>query len=806
MPPGVSTPAFAQDATDAGAPISKARQAAEDAWSQLTAQPAFDTARAESFLASHAQANAGWAARAVHEASVAAAQEEAARRAAYPRIGTIRTIGGPSFVRPEMLSAGLTFDSMLSYLRSIDNSDRTIARIDAEMLGLAKTASMLNRAPSYGGPASLPPGGAVPPGPGGFSGVPLSPMLTPAAPIAVGTPLGGGGGGRGRGGGGDGGGGGVGGGGGGGMFVPFAGRFGFGGTSRLLTGAVGAEIAAKALEEIVLAPQVIGSLESGALSSAQPYIDLTMGAYGYGRAGGFSGERALRGVFPGGYQVPDWMSALGLGPTESMGLLRRFGVAPRSEEDFTGLQRSLGTLRLLPGTVGVEGETLGSMRQAARYGLVQPTESSTRNYGMQLSEVLENAVARGMDRATILHSIDASIAMAARVGGIGVSAPGLQDFMFRFANLPGGRTGEAGLQAMAGLEASTQKIGRVPLQTMMAVQAASGIKSEADLSRLLGPDAFAKATSTPEGRAAVENLMQSNRRGDSYAAARWLGVLMEGNPQAQYGVFSQSQFFRGLPSEMVPLAMSAATGMPPMQVLAAQQNPKGLITRHGTVSTGIDDDLFRYDSSKGMDFYKSGLLRMGVRRDLVNQVITQAAMHKLNPLLLGGVMMQESSGGINPAVLPGGSMAGNVMQITPDPKLPAPPMDETASIAAGAAHLESDIRKSDGSFSGVLRGYNGPGMKMGYARNVMTYMELGGQGDNIPTDMLSTSASIQQAMMAASATSFHEMNTIVPTVNGGLKDLTAAAHEAAKAIRDMVRAKDRLDPMTRMYLYGTNPF
>ena len=276
----------------------------------------------------------------------------------------------------------------------------------------------------------------------------------------------GGGGGGGPGGGGGGGGGGYGGGGGGGPAAGFhqlAGLVGLGASARLATRAGGWALAVDAAYELATLPQNIGGLERRMLGSAQPYINLTNQSYGLGRAigvgkgagtePGTETDNDIRSrFFPGKYATPDWMRAAGIGPQQGLDLVRNFGVAPQTGADVEGLSRGLAMSRFLPGLSGLDtGDVTGTIGRAGRYGLVQPTEAGVRGYANQLSDTLETAVSRGMDRTSILHSIDASLSLAVQTGGLGIGTTGLQDFMMRFSNIPGGRTGEAAVSAQAGL-------------------------------------------------------------------------------------------------------------------------------------------------------------------------------------------------------------------------------------------------------------------------------------------------------------------------------------------------------------------
>ena len=486
----------------------------------------------------------------------------------------------------------------------------------------------------------------------------------------------------------------------------------------------------------------------------------------------------------------------GLGPTEANRMAGQFGILPFSSTDREGLTQSLASLDYLPGTSGVGDEARSSARQAARYGAIEPTAGGVSGYGMQLSQVMENAVARGMDRASVLHSIDASVAMAARSGAAGVDAAGLQGFLMRFSNLPGGKTGEIGLQAMGGLQAATDTIGQNPMRTMMAVQAAHGIKNEQDLQKFLGPEAFAKTSATPEGKALIQNFLKANAAGDSVFSAGYLQDLTAGNPAAQAKMFTQSQFYRGLSDYMVPKVAGRLTNLGTLPYLSYSMNPGSLSPgpqSEQQAGTATNASL-QYDRNKSVDSYKQGLLRMGVRPDLVDVTIQSARMAGVDPLLVGGVMMQESTGGKNKA-------AGvNVMQIDPSSGMPIP-KSEAESIAEGAMHLRKDMAHGE-NLHDTLRNYNGPAMDRvnpNYVTNVQGWMTAGGANGNIPTDMLNRKAEAGQASMEGSSITFSELNIIIPAVNKNLEGLAAAAGRATAALSRLGNMNTQVLPMPSPY-------
>lgn len=684
-----------------------------------------------------------------------------------------------------------------------------------------------------GSPIGVAPGGPPPPPPGWMyrGGGPFG----PPGP----GPGGGGGGPGGGGGGGPGGGGGGGPGGGGrawvvpvprGPLTTFGNRLAMGGLA-----ALGIEEALHVAEFVATLPQHIGSMEASALASATPYINLNRRSMGAARAMGASaytvgggGYDIMRSFFPGGYQTPDWMAAQGLGPESAERLARGFGVLPTDPTEYSrGIPEALARMQFSPGLSNLD--VSASVGQAARYGIAKPTGTSISAYGQDLNFILENAVARGMDRATILRSIDESVAMSARSGAAGVGVNGNADFLMRFSNLPGGRTGEVGLQAMSGLQGATDMIGKDPLRTMMAANMVTKINSPSDLQGLLGAEGYNAVTSTPEGKEAMRLFFLSKQKGDYYTASGWLQQMIAGNAGAQEKVFSQSEFYKGIPEQARPLVAGAVQGRPGMGVLSTSINPQGLPGTNGgqpmldpggaemggsTFFTGAFGKIRSTLQMFGVDGevldpaaaqiqkgeYASGLRRMGIREDLIPTVIREAANQNVNPLFLGGIMMHESRGGSHQGAIVGGaggiwqrrgevpSLSDvNVMQITPDARMGPQPTTAEESIRQGAIVARNALIKSHQNMRGAFDVYalgTAPGVHVSERdwSIVNSAMVAGGASGNVNGDTYSTPSSVEQAGMAGSATSFHELNAIIPGVNTGLANLTSAANRAAAAL------------------------
>lgn len=567
--------------------------------------------------------------------------------------------------------------------------------------------------------------------------------------------------------------------------IPFIGGLGFNAAAALAIGGFDAGLAGQLIGDVALAPQKIGNMMAAAIGSSQPAYDLLQFSTGFSRAVGLRGN-PLEGQMYGPFHAPGWMQALGLGPTQAMGLAQRFGILGAGTGAEQGIMQALGGLPYMTGLSGVGPQAQALVGTAARYGAISPTAGGIQAYGMQLSQLMEEAVAKGMDRAAVMQSINAGIAFVARQGALGIDAGQVGNFMMRFANLPGGRTGEAGLAAMQGLAGAMGTIGRDPLRTMMAATAAAHVTTPDALSKLLGPVVFGRVMSHPEGRAMVQDYFQAVHRGDSLAAALYLNALTTGDPAAQTRILSQSQFYGGLPSYWIPLAGGAVTGQGPSRFIANQMGRGGsaslraLEVNANLGSTVQQEVMMTYDPSVPDATYEKELLRMGVNKTYVPSLIAAAKKNGISPLLAGAIMMQESSGGWN------ASAHGNVMQFANKVNgvWTVQPMTPQASMDLGVKRLAHDVMRG-GTLQDVLQRYHGvlsPSQNAGYFAGVVSSMGVGGAFGNVPAGPMAAMADAQNAAMTASAASLHEMSAIVPKVNGALNSLTSAADRAAKAL------------------------
>lgn len=655
-------------------------------------------------------------------------------------------------------------------------------------------------------------GFAIPTPPGGWIRPP--PFLTRQGNQPVGGPPGGGG----FGGGGRGGFGGHGGG-----SMPFAGMVGLGSTSRMLTRGLGIGMAADVAEELVFLPQSFGSMESSAVSSSAPARNLRAQLYAIARASHGSGQD-LMNTFHTGVEPPAWMQRLGLSSPAAANLLSGFGIMQFGTNAKVDLVKGLAGTQFEPAFSGLDVNP--SIGRAARYGMVQPNAAGVQTFTQQMAPILETAVERGMDRASVLRSIDAAVSMSARGGGIGASVGGLGSFIMRYSDLPGGRTGEAGLNVAERLQAATGTVGQNSLRTLAFVNAAQGMKSEGSLRNFLDKSQsgyFEKFTANPVGRQLVNNYLDAQKAGNDYAAAMYLAQIVGGggvegvgaNPQAERDLLTNNPFVNQLPGYMRPLA-TGLTGLTPGQYIAGKNPP------------GSDLVTQAYDQLR-----RSGLNNAGAAATLANMTTESGGFNPYASNMSGGGrgahgLLQLRGSRLSAFVAKYGHMPDdpNVSpaQLTREAVEFYRAEQTTPGMDSGAFQSGKDLAGVGSAESGVdiLRNeYSRPGrVSQRYIDSQRAYarayeQQYGGRSvgapDANPTGMLApgepaidNSSNIPYAdlkgyatgmagAMAASLISLKEMNTAIPALSHGADQAGKALNDVAEAARRLNSQIDRLN-------------
>lgn len=543
----------------------------------------------------------------------------------------------------------------------------------------------------------------------------------------------------------------------------------------------------------------IAGLENKALSASRPYMNLRLGAFALGRAGGFSGQSLQDILYPGaGKPLPAWMRNLNVGPSGALGMLSNYGVAPTSAAHAQRLAQSLGYYEnVAPGFAGLApGSATGAGSQAAALGIVGAGETPSRYLGV-VGQVLERAVAQGMDRARILSSIQDSLAAIEKSGALGISGGGALDLFTRImaGGAPGARTGALQAQAIGGIEGTLQNIANVS-PAMMAVYSTfnkTPPTSPAALGKVLGlsPDQMREQMKNPSFAATANNIISDWKAGRAGPAAMLMGQLMKATPGAfanmavNYvkniaGVKGTGEQALALQSFGMPYAAGLSLLLPGGGTLGAGTSPRAYAAQMATAQ-GLGHGGFDANAD-----YEEELRRAGCPPGLISAFIAAGRKYDLDPVLLFSIAGHESS--MNPAATnrnKNGSTDYGLMQVNSGSTAlsakalmdPATNIMEGARILAGKRAAMSAKGQTD--IGAAIGAYN-PGAAAAERAGVLNkYGEAIGTG--VPRDVFGAAPSVEQQELAASSTRFQEFGAHLVDVNDGFARLTTTTESLIDA-------------------------
>lgn len=713
-------------------------------------------------------------------------------------------------------SANLGNDPILKMLTKMEEDEKTLIGIERHRLNLQQASIRPSFMPPGAGtpnPAFMPPGAISPSQFNAGStiykspiGPPVPPPTGPTVMTAFGpvnanslTAAGGGFGGGGGGGRGNTGAGGAAGGGGGGSFnvpgtptsLPHLMRTigsAFGSAAGAVIGGGGGAVIGRMIGDtmgsILAFPQEYQAFAGSALSASDPYFKLVTGTAAIGRASTdvSYGGNLLNSLFPGRYQQSPLLSSLGLTPNEGLSLLQNFGILP-GRDDPEGLISVLGGSKFLPGLSGLpEGMANQSAALAARLGAIQPTGEGVGAYQSQLGNLFETAIARGMDRASILRSINAAVSVAARNGAVGVSPINMGEFLMRFSGLPGGNTGETGARIAGGIDALASQFGSNPMRTMTVATFASQFTSTAKVQHYLdktAPGLFSQIMGDPGSREVLNDMVTAAKAGDTVTAGAYFLQLTAGNTAAQIPAYAPGYLINSQPGYRRPLIGGGLTGMNGPEFVHSQM--------HGSVS--VEGSTF--DQSKTGVYY-AALRRMGMSNELAVATIVAARKHGIDPIAFGAVANSETNFGKfdprNPFQAKGSS---GLVRSGADVTGPMMSADLGAEVFAYAQ------AKAHGDTMKTLQYYTGGPVSAQYFSSYESALGAA----SLPSGTLAGRAAAGQAITEGQSVSFAQMNVIIPAVNAGLAKLIDAAQTVARAFTEM----GNLSGMGGSYATGGSP-
>lgn len=332
--------------------------------------------------------------------------------------------------------------------------------------------------------------------------------------------------------------------------------------------------------------------------ASQRSWDFRSTLFSLGRAGGFDPHSLHTGLFPGGNIIPGfpglhspipplWMRQLGIGPEEAVNMLTAFGIPQQTGAGNIKVAQALGLGQILPGFSGMNPNapiTAARMAMGVGVGGGQPASVVLPSLLQAFSNNLQDAVAKGMDRARILSSMEASLEMIAKSNTTGIMFGPMSSLFSDLmkTNLPGGRTGQLATETIAGSLSTIGTIGKDPMRTMMmlTMMRKFGAKTPQGMAALLGPGIMGSLN--PEGQKIFNEAVQEMQAGRPMAAAMLIQPLLNTDAGARWRQLTQQAApMFGMPSPgMQQLFVQQQAGFPlTAQVGLSMKGKTGAIKR-----------------------------------------------------------------------------------------------------------------------------------------------------------------------------------------------------------------------------------
>ncbi len=582
-------------------------------------------------------------------------------------------------------------------------------------------------------------------------------------------------------------------------------------------------------------PQTANAVLNLLQSFGDPYRRFQRDSWAVARAGNFGGAEMERQFYGGaGSEIAPWMRAAGIGPQESLDVLRRYGFTPRSANEAGGITAALTSLNETRGFAGMGFDRVAEYARNARLygGEIDSGGSPLSGPGargnaqvnrvaatvQQMSEVLERAVASGLDRSTVLRSMEGSMEQAARAGASAIAPGSLQSFQSAFLNsgTPGGMSGISGADAQARIAAAGENpLSNAGGRNITLMQAARGATTEAGLISLLdrhsggnGRAIFDRINSTGAGQRQIAEYLEVARSGNSAMAAHSLGQLLTQNaPEVYTGLMNDPAAFgqravAGMPSYAGTLMGAGATGLTPSQIREWGSGRAANSTRAG-------------------DMREYFMRELGISREQAAHLVS--AMH--------------AESGLNPTIVrPGGRDFGiaqwvgrrrdNLIRMSQEWGMDYRSLEAQQRFVAWelqnpresgvSARLLERMRNNEGAGpahdyeSGGAAMFNTPGMRNFHSRayqgvmaaptsgggvggDMMTAVEgataadaaRGGRPDNIPRTSLNETADSLFRNMQMSATGMAEFGTAVQAASGVVRQFSSSIESVISIINNI---------------------
>lgn len=472
-----------------------------------------------------------------------------------------------------------------------------------------------------------------------------------------------------------------------------------------LTGLIGTVIRNPELAPFVaggalaFSPQIMASAFGGYYGASNPYRQLGAGAYGMARAGGFNGDQFLSNLTNNGsaqsIAMRAQLASVGLGSTDAMAMMQQYGIGSKSQAGFIGNATALGSMALDPNLGNVDQSQLIAFQRMVAGGGIQ--SGGITGVSNQLSDLLANATARGLDKSQMIQSMTNSLQVVAGSGGLGAntySAAGFTAASFSVDNMAA-RSGSSAAAWTAGATSEGNNVFGSQLSGAVFMRAAAGIRTSEDLARVIGGQAMLQlsASGNTAGQQQIANMLDPST--PLSIKAQLLGNMATNDPSAMYSINASAAGYFGGGNAAVQNSIIA--NLAHVDLGTAYNTGAGIANQSSSYLKGSDS------------YYATKLADMGIPKDKIATIVAAAKAAGVSPIMLAGQWKVETGKGWNGAnssagaqgpfqfmsatwKMKGVGMGGNVQNFS--------------DAAYGAARYDAKLL-SHQDIAGALAQYNG---------------------------------------------------------------------------------------------------
>lgn len=346
---------------------------------------------------------------------------------------------------------------------------------------------------------------------------------------------------------------------------------------------------------VAAAPYVTNRLYSGVVGMGKPYIDYRKQLALQARAGGFSANAAQAlelksgptSFIPGNALTPELL-AFGMSQQDVARNYGNYGVSQSTARGRLNAAEAIRMGYLMPGN-GLSEDVIGKMLGGAvSMGAVSNDQSGWNKYFRQLQGVESTAFMQGIDRSRFSQSWQSFLQSAAS-NGTGFDVNSLTSFFRSLANSPAGRSGAVQQSILAGVQNTSNQLGRDNAGTLVVGMALAATKNPnilntaAGVQKFLGMNnqQFAAVTGTAPGKRALADLMAASKAHNPYAEMQAIGALAQNDPDLYKRMVNN---LPGIPQYLKDIILSNVEGVSTAQAIA-QQTP-GSTAGYGYLTGG----------------------------------------------------------------------------------------------------------------------------------------------------------------------------------------------------------------------------